>query len=171
MNKESEDKFEALRHRDLTRGELMHLTSAIEQLAKAISGHSTWDSLRCVRNTFRDLEEFRGAVLPVPDLTADEANMSAALHTYMRKGMDCDLGTMLHRLISENRGTRIWYAFVKAVNANDLKRKFAYRNAIQAAEDAYHVGSDTTDDLLMLSVLRMWKDDFDNALTWAKDEE
>ena len=169
MKDQSEKDFEALRNKQLTRGELMYLTSAIEEVAKAISGHSAWDSLRYVRNTIRHLNEFRGAIVPLAELTEEEAEMSRALHTYMRKGMDCDLSVMMHRLIDENRGTPIWYAFVKGVTSNKINPKWCYREGIRAAEETYAVGSDTTDDLFMLNTLKIWgKEDFESALDWLK---
>lgn len=166
----NENTFVALREKELTRYQLLELTWAMKELAEAIGERYAWDTLRHTTNALRYINEFRGNILPTPELTKEEANMSANLHTYMRKLMDCPLGTMLYALISENRGTAIWYVFVNAIVSNPEKNKVRiYEFAMRKAEEMYKVNN-TTDDLFMLSTLRLWEDDFPNAMTWAKGE-
>ena len=178
MNAQDEKLYTALHEKEITRGESLDLTFATKELADALGARSAWDSLRCTRNAIRHLEEFRGKMVPAPELTTDEANLSAGLHTYMRKGMDCPLGTMLYTLIAQDRGHNIWYAFIKELNAilNSVKMskpcpKRIFDLSIGAAESTYRLSSDSTDDLFMLSTLRMWEEDFENALEWLEPDE
>jgi len=170
--------FETLRNQELKRNHIFSLSIAMKELADAISGHSVWDALRHATQCIRHVNEFRGDAVPASTLTEDEANLSAGLHTYMRKGMDCPLGTMLYRLISENRGVNIWYAFVKGVFAEQKLAKGSakfpkclFHRGIDNAENVYGTANDTTDDLLMLSALRMWEEDFPNAIEWLDPKE
>ena len=178
MNAQDEKLYQALHEKEITRGEMLDITFAIKELADALNGHNAWDTLRCTRNALRHLEEFRGKMVPAPDLTVDEANLSAGLHTYMRKGMDCPLGTMLYTLIAQDRGRNVWYAFIKQLNAilNSVKMskpspKHVFSQSIAAAESTYRLSSDSTDDLFMLSTLRLWEDDFENALEWLEPDK
>lgn len=172
--KREDQLFEELRKKELGRQHIFALSVAMKELADAISGHSIWDALRHTTQCIRYVNEFRGDAVPAQTLTEDQAELSAAFHTYMRKGMDCPLGTMLYRLISENRGVNIWYAFVKGVH-NEQKNpkctwKRAYYEAIQSAENVYSNSNDT-DDLLMLSALKLWEDGFANAVSWVKGDD
>lgn len=82
----------------------------------------------------------------------------------MRKCMDCPLGTTLYRMIAENRGLPVWYAFVKSLVAN----KRNYRDALQDASHQFELDK-TTDNLLMLNALQMWDDyDFPDAHDWLQ---
>jgi len=171
MNDVNQNTYVALREKELTRYQLLELTRAMRELAEGMGEHFAWDTLRHTTNAIRYINEFRGNILPTPKLTDEEANLSANLHTYMRKGMDCPLGTMLYCLISENRGTSIWYAFVKAlVSCTDTHPIRLYAFAVSKAEEMYKAANNTTDDLFMLSTLRLWEDDFPNAMTWVKGE-
>ena len=155
--------FTELREKELTRPQVLELGWALKELAEAMTERSAWDTLRHVSQAERYITEFRGNLIPVPELTKAEANLSASLHTYMRKGMDSHLSIMLYRMVSENRGIAVWYGFVKGLAAN----KNDFRDAINAADAVYH-GTDTTDNLLMLQALWMWEDDFKYALDWLK---
>ena len=178
MNSHDEKLYKELHEKELTRGIILDLTFGMKELADAIGSHSAWDALRCTRNAQRHLEEFRGKLVPAPDLTEDEANLSASLHTYMRKGMDCPLGSMLYTLIAQDRGRAVWYAFIKSLNAqlttpkmSKVMPKRLHQVAIGAAESAYRLANDSTDDLFMLSTLRLWEEDFDSAMDWLEPEE
>jgi hypothetical protein len=169
----SEDSlYKQLHEKEPTRYEMLEYGWALKELAEGTTARSLWEMLRHVSQAERYLAEFRGKMVPTPDLDNGEANIAIAFHTYMRKGMDCPLGTVLYRLIAENKGLPVWYAFVKAVNANSkLKnKKHIYQIAIRDAEGVYRTGNDNTDSLLMLSALRMWEDDFENALEQIKGE-
>ena len=159
--------YKQLHEKEPTRYEMLEFGWALRELAEGSTARNLWECLHHVTKAERYLAEFRGKMIPTPDLNEAEANIAINLHTYMRKCMDCPLGTILYRLIAENKGLPVWYAFVKSV-AKDINPKWAYRNAIQAAEGMYRTGNDNTDNLLMLSALRMWEDDFANALEWMK---
>lgn len=164
--------YKKLNETEPTRYEMLEYGWALKELAEGVTGRSLWEVLRHVTQAERYLSEFRGKMVPAPDLTEREANLSSAFHTYMRKGMDCPLGTMLYRLIAESKGTPVWYAFVKSVAGNEDKMKNRiYHTAIKAAEDTYRLGNDNTDNLLMLSALRMWEEDFNTALDWVKGDD
>lgn len=163
--------YKQLHEKQLTRHDLMEVTWAIKELAESIGSHNAWDALRYTTNALRYINEFRGNLVPTIDLGEADANIAIGLHTYMRKGMDCPLGTMLYQLIAESRGTNVWYAFVKGVGTGkatykDAKRVF--QHAIHEAEGIYRTANDSTDDLFMLSALRMWEEDFPNALEYFK---
>ena len=170
MNAENE-LYKTLHEKEPTRYEMLEYGWALKELAEGVTGRSLWDVLRHVSNAERYLAEFRGKMIPTPDLDTGEANIAIALHTYMRKGMDSPLGVILYRLISENKGLPVWYAFVKAINANsNLKnKKHIYQIAIRNAEGVYRTGNDNTDNLLMLSALQMWGEDFNDFFDWGKE--
>lgn len=175
---EEKETFEKMREKECTRYETLELTWAVKELSEALGARSAWDTLRSARNALRYMTEFIGKMVPTPELTESEAEMSQALHTYMRKGMDCPLGTMLYRCISENKGTPIWYAFCKEIVAcekelttknkklSEANALGVYHRAIHAAEKVYDNGNSTTEDLFMVSTLRMWEEDFPSAIGW-----
>ncbi len=173
MDKEFEDNYKKLKDQPIGRNEIFNLTSGLKEIADAISANSAWDGLRHTRNAIRHLDEFRGNIIPTPDLTEEEANLASGLHTYMRKCMDDDLGTILYRLISESRGTNIWYAFIKgAIEGNKNPKMISYRNGIEEADETFSLSNDTTDDLFMLSALKMWtRENFQDALDWVEGTE
>lgn len=162
-NAKLESQYELLNKKELTRYETLELTWAIGKLAEALSARSAWNALNNVQAAQRDISTFVGKIVPLPKLTTKEANISSALHTYMRKGMDSHLSVMLYRMISENRGIAVWYAFIKGLAANKLN----FREGMEAACNASDIDG-TTDNLLMKSALWMWEEDFPNALEWMK---
>lgn len=163
MNKDFEKQYEKLNSTEATKHQLLELSFAIKELAEALSEHSVWSMFRHITLSQRYLSEFKGHFVETPKLTENEGNFAGALHTYMRKGMDCPLGTMLYRMISEDRGTPVWYAFVKGLVTN----KRSYPLAYQAADHQYRL-DETTDNLLMLNALAIWGDqNFPDALDWV----
>jgi len=170
MNAENE-LYKKLHETEPTRYEMLEYCWALRELAEGASARNLWEVLHHVTKAERYLTEFRGKMVPTPELSNAEGNMAIAMHTFIRKGMDCSLGTILYRLIAENKGIPVWYAFVKAVVANKAikNKKHIYQLAIRASENAYSTGNDNTDNLLMLSALRMWEDDFENFLDWGKE--
>lgn len=173
MSKYENELYKKLSEKEPTRWEMLEYGFALKELAEGVTARSVWEALRHVDAAERHLSEFRGNMVPTLEITEAEANWSASLHTYMRKGMDCPLGTMLYRLIAESKGRPVWFAFVKAVMANSKmkNKKHIYSIAIRAAKDTYHLGNDNTDSLLMVSALSMWEDDFENAFRWVKDDD
>lgn len=173
MNKEFEALYKTLNEKEPTRYEMLEYGWAIKELAEGITARSVWEALRHIDQAERYLAKFRGNMIPASELTEAEAGWARAFHTYMRKGMDCPLGTILYRLIAENKGLPVWYAFLKGVAANSKMKstKHIYGIAIKTAEDTYHLGQEETDNLLMLSCLRMWEDDFDNAVSWVRGDD
>jgi hypothetical protein len=165
MNKDFEKTYEKLNKTDPTRWQMMEYGWAIRELSEGLSAHNVWDMFRHVESAQRYLSEFKGHFIETPKMDEKEAALASCMHTYMRKGMDSPLSVMLYRMISEDRGTPVWYAFVKGLAANN---RF-YGKAIQAANAEWEV-NETTDNLFMLECLRMWKDqDFDDVLKWLKD--
>lgn len=164
--------YKKLNEKEPTRYEMLEYGWALKELAEGVTGRSLWEIMRHVDAAERYLSEFRGKMIPTPDLTDAEAELSAGFHTYMRKCMDCPLGTILYRLIAENKGLPIWYAFVKSIaGSKDRMKNRIYHTALKVAEDTYHLGNQNTDGLLMVSALRMWEDDFNHAITWVKGDD
>jgi hypothetical protein len=141
------------------------LAWAIKELAEAMTERYLQRVMCHSKNALHYIHEFYGMVAPAPELTENEAEHCRALHTYMRKGMDGPLSVLLYRLIDESRGTAIWYSFVKSLVAN----KGNYREAFNDASKERHNGHDTTDDVLMLAAIEMWKDDFKYAWEYIED--
>lgn len=165
--------YDELNSRELTRGETNELCWALKELSEALTERSAWGTLRHTDAALRYINEFIGNLVPLTNLTEKDADFCRSMHTYMRKGMDGPLSVILYRLISDSKGTPIWYAFAKeAVNSLEkgMKYQYAYRNAIAAAENERDNGRNSTDDILMLESLRLWEDDFVQAVGWIKGE-
>lgn len=175
MSNKFDELYKKLHKQEPTWREMLEYGWALKELADGVTDRNLWEVMNHVSKAERYLSEFRGKVILTPELTEQEANLSAALHTYMRKGMDCPLGTMLYHLICENKGTSVWYAFVKGVHSQRQQKNcrphWAYNNGIKEALNTYHLGNDTSDNLMMLSVLQMWNEDFPNALSWATGDD
>jgi hypothetical protein len=127
---------------------------AIGALGEAVSSRTDdkYSFLHNIQKAQRNISEVFGEIFPLPELTEDEANLSSALHTYMRKNMDGKLSVVLYRLISENRGLNTWYSFIKGVNG--MKNKL-FRIGLERAEyTAQEIG--TTDELFMSAALYLW---------------
>lgn len=172
--KDSEALYKKLQETELTRYQMLDLTFGMKELAEAIGSRDAWETLRHTRRAIQHLEEFRGNIIPTPELNEEEANLSMGLHTYMRKGMDCPLGNLMHGFISENRGRNIWFSFIKSVTQTQkdspkypLNR--VYDIAIRSAEECYRTANDTSDDGYMLSLLKMWEENFPDAMEWMKE--
>ena len=104
-----------------------------DRVAEAINA-----TVKCRRN----LSELSALLQPVAKFTAKEAELSRAIHTYLRKGSDSMLSVVLYRMIDESRGQLVWHAFVKSLWANK-------RDPIAAVHDAKSVGAADTDSLIM----------------------
>jgi hypothetical protein len=151
MNKDLEKEYERLNKTEATRYQLMEYSWAIKALAEGLTAHNVWEMFRQVETAQRYLSEFKGHFTKNPELNEAECEMASGLHTYMRKGMDSPLSVMLYRMIAENRGTPVWYAFVKGLVAN----KRNYSAAINAAAVQNELDK-STDNLLMYEALCMW---------------
>jgi len=172
MSHTSDELYKQLNGKEPTRYEMLEYGWALKELAEGVTGRSLWEVLRHVDSAERYLKEFRGKMVPTPDLSNKEANLAAGFHTYMRKGMDCPLGTMLYHLIANNQGTPVWFAFVKSIAASkDKMKNRIYHSAIKAAEDVYRLGNQTSDGLMMLCALRMWEEDFNDAVSWVRGDD
>lgn len=136
------------------------LAWAIKDIAEGMAERRAMSAIHHSTRAIKHLNEFINELAGVPELTDVEANTCIALHTYMRKGMDCHLGSMLWLLVNEGRGNAIWYAFVKGLVAN----KGNYELAIREADRCYRSGHETSEDLIMLSSLHLWKEDFENGV-------
>lgn len=162
MNKELEAEYNRLNKTEATKWQLMEYSWAIKALAEGLTAHSVWDMFRHVETAQRYLSEFKGHFTKNPELNEKEADLARGLHTYMRKGMDSSLSCMLYRMVDENRGTPVWFAFVKALAAN----KNSYRAAIAAA-DAQCDMDKTTDNVLMYHALCMWENEWLDPQDWV----
>lgn len=151
---------EDLYNRQLDRSELFELGLAMQELAKGFNEHSAGATLRHVQNSGRCLDRFMNNLVPVPELTEDEAALSSNMHTYMRKYMDGALSVLLYNLISEGIGAKVWFTFVKEVMANKkCAARVMYQRAIMAARKIAD-DNPTTDNIQMSAVLRLWEEDF-----------
>jgi hypothetical protein len=165
MKKETKEQTAVIRY------DTMVLGFAIAELGEAISSQKMEDCLRHAQNAQKYINEFANNVAPSPALTEKEADYSASLHTYMRKGMiDSPLGSMMWSLINESRGEAIWFAFIKAVANSKYVAKEAFHEGMKAAKEQLHKGHNTTDDWLMYSCLQMWEEGFPDALEWIGEE-
>jgi hypothetical protein len=132
-----------------------------------LTDHNWLRRLQRVAKAESHLSVFRSKANSTPPFSSDEASLSANLHTYMRKGMNDPLGTLLYRLIAEDRGKPVWYAFIKGI-ANSHNSS-AYKDGIKAAQEECLMGNYGTDSVLMLSALELWETDFENAWDWARN--
>lgn len=162
MNKELDKEYERLNKTEPTRWQMMEYSWAIKALSEGLTAHSVWDMFRHVETAQRYLSEFKGHFTKNPELNEAEANIAQGLHTYMRKGMDSALSCILYRMVAENRGTPVWFAFVKGLVAN----KNNYRAAIRAADTQNDLDK-TTDNLLMLKALEMWEQEWLDPQDWV----
>ncbi len=162
MNKDVEKEYERLNKTEATRWQMMEYDWAIKALAEGLSARSVWEQFRSIETAQRYLSEFRGHFTKNPELNEKEANLAMGLHTYMRKGMDSNLSCILYRMVAENRGTPVWFAFVKGLAAN--------KNNYHAALNAAHNQSDldkSTDNLLMYHALAMWENEWLDPQDWV----
>jgi hypothetical protein len=138
------------------------LAWAVQEIGKAQAEHRAMSAINGATQAIKYLNEFINELAGTPELTEAEANVCIALHTYMRKGMHCHLGTMLWRMVNESRGSAVWYAFVKGLVANNGD----FREGIEEAEKVHRDGHSTTEDLLMLCALWQWEDGFNQNKVW-----
>src|SRR5512137_1022149 len=115
MSKATEDLYKKLNDKEPSRYDMLEYGWALKELAEGMTGRNLWEVIRHLDTAERYLKEFRGKMIPTPDLSSKEADLAAGFHTYMRKGMDCPLGTMLYHLIATNQGTPVWFAFVQSI--------------------------------------------------------
>lgn len=131
---------------------------AVSDLGNAIAARRFEEASGPIHKVFRSLHEFLGNLAPAPELTAKEAEWSAAIHAYMRKYWDEPLATVLYLYISDDRAKGVWYSFIKGM----VEGKFKYENALHGAEKW---DAQTPDDNIMKSLLQMWpKEDFDSMI-------
>lgn len=171
MNRELEAEYKRLNETEATRWQMMEYSWALKALAEGLSARSVWEQFRNIETCQRYLSEFKGHFTKNPELNEEEANLSAGLHTYMRKGMDSNLSCILYRLIADNRGLPVWYAFVKGLVANK-KLKNPFNAALHAADGQRDIDK-TADNALMYHSLAMWGEyeDFPSALKWLKGDD
>jgi hypothetical protein len=135
---------------------------AMKEIAEGMAERRALSAIHHTTRAIKYLNEFVNDIAGIPTLTDEEANTAIALHTYMRKGMDSHLGTMLWCMVNESRGSAIWYAFVKGLVAN----KGDFREGMEEAELAYRSGHETSEDLLMRCALWQWMDDYNACKVW-----
>jgi hypothetical protein len=168
MSKELDKEYEKLNKTEPTRSQCLEYSWALKALAEGLTERSVWHMFRHIDQALRYLTEFRGHFVQTPKLNEKEAAVSANLHTYMRKGMDGPLSVMMYRMIAENRGKPVWFAFCKAL-AKDIK-KMNYREAFKAAHLPLELDG-STDNILMLSLLQMWEEEWEYVKNWFSPEE
>lgn len=142
---------------------------AIKHLAEAMGARVLYEASINIRRAQKNLEEYMNKVQPIPDLNEDECDLSAGLHTYMRKGMvDHPLAGIMWSLIDERRGFGIWLAFVKGIMKvkSEVPANRKYQHALRFAEEFKHNGTPATDDYIMFHCLEMFEEHFPEALDW-----
>ena len=159
----------------LTRQQRMTAAFALRALAGAFSSEDRPDDfIREVVSSKRYMDEFIQSVNKVPELTEDEAEVSASVHTWLRKCCDTPYGTILYACIHENRGLLVWVAFIKKLHkmAVASKMKMTQRDfnaAIYEAKRAHHVMEGTTEDLITYCCIQMLADDWKSICDWLKE--
>jgi hypothetical protein len=153
--------------------QLFSLALALNKLSEAFLAHD--DAMRvdiAVEGTLRHLNEFVGETKPAPTLNEVESNFYRAAHTYMRKGMDGPLASLLYNSISSGRGEAVWRAFVKGAVEPVKRGHSRYRNGLRAAEDFHESGVETPEGRDMLCLLELWgEEDFDIMIDAFKQDD
>src|SRR4051812_5160961 len=62
--------------------------------------------------------------IPIGEFSVQEADLSAEVHTYFRKGENSHLSSILHTFVKEDRGRKVWVAFIKELYANGANKRF-----------------------------------------------
>lgn len=164
MDKDFEKEYKRLGETEATKWQMMEYSWAIKALAEGLTERSVWRQFSKIEDTLRYLNEFRGHFTKNPELNGKEADFASNLHTYMRKVMDSPLSVILYRMIAENRGTPVWWSFVKGL----VSSKNNFKEAINKANLQYNTDK-TTDNLIMYQALRIWEDqNFSDAIKWLK---
>lgn len=132
---------------------------ALQSLSKVFSLDD--DEVDSALNELRQCQRYLGhcsdLLQPVSKLTAEEAELSRAIHQFLRKGCDSSLSVVLYRLIDESRGQQVWHAFIKGL----LSSGYSYHQALLVAK---RIGKCDTDSLAMEYCLGQFSDDFDACL-------
>lgn len=106
-----------------------------------------------------NLTEFLNNINTIPPLTEREANISASLHTFMRKGMDDPLSIILYHMIAQGRGVSMWHTFVKNVTGKNGNLDFHRGERAMEQEDTLGF----FDNIVMRQCIHAFKDGFNDA--------
>lgn len=164
--------METQERKTYAQNQVWYLGLAMQQLAKAVSSprHDAGDIDSAVEQTYRYLNEFLGEVKPCPTLTEEEANLSVAMHTYMRKYWDEPLSVLLYSAVKEGKAPAVWAAFVQTCWKHWDKPRDMYHHALVEAERVYDETS-IPDNQTMFYLLKMWPEkDFNLMIKMFKTD-
>lgn len=150
--------------------EKRNILYAVQYAAKAAA--SSWASEvdSDVSRAIKHLTEFMNNSYPVPAFDERTADVSSAIHTYLRKGCDCSLTTLLYILFSRSEGVGVWHALCAAVANNYEKDKQDVYHYKRAIENYYRDNSDVPGNDTMYFALDTWleRDDGKEFLAMLK---
>jgi hypothetical protein len=153
-----------------TEEEKRDILYAVEYAAKAAARSWASEVDSDVSRAIKYLTEFMNNSYPVPAFDERTAEVSSAIHTYLRKGCDCSLTTLLYILFSRSEGVGVWHALCAAVVKNYENKKqdaHFYRRAI---EIYYREHTDVPGNDTMYFALDTWleRDDGKEFLAMLK---
>lgn len=149
---------------ELNTNQRMILGQAIAKLGEAVGQPFRDNFVSDVTRAQNYCQQVLGDIVPAPKLSEKDAELSSKLHTYLRKYADGPLSVILYRMIAEDRGKAVWYAFVKGLNANS----FILGNAIQCAQQQADENR-STDDTILVMALQLWdKQEFKDMIEEIK---
>lgn len=131
---------------------------AIESAAKAASSRWAMDSDREAAKAMDSLKKFINGVKPAPKFDEDTANVSQAMHTYLRKYTDSRLETLVYVLVARDEGIGVWHALCKAVHEHKNDKKQNIYNYITAVEAYSRDNDELPENQTMSLALRAWLD-------------
>jgi len=165
-----------LPERQYTLEEKRELFYAIEAAAKAASNPWATDTDREAARAMMFLKKFINGVKPTPKFTEDTANISHAMHTYLRKYTDTRLETLVYVLVANDEGIGVWHALCQAIHNHKNDKKQNIYNYITAIEDYSRNNDELPENRVMSLALRAWLDvndgeDFLLMLKTFKDDK
>lgn len=139
---------------------------AMKELLEALAERRRSFVPRYIATTQMYLNRFLEQTIPLPELNDKSAELSHSLHTYLRKYCDDETTTVLYNLVSEGRGTRVWYEFVNNLARNEKNPK-QVRISLRGLVE---IDQKTLDERIMSAILWAWgEEDITKAVQDIKD--
>lgn len=129
---------------------------SLEAAAKAARGHSKFQTDLDVERAIQHLVRFVNLVKPCPQFDETTANTSAAIHTYLRKGCDNAITTLLYVLVARNEGMGVWHAFCTSVAKHYADKKQNIHVYINEIERYYRDNESVPANDTMYFALKAW---------------
>jgi hypothetical protein len=129
----------------LSRHQQLLIAWAVKDLGESLSERDARSTRRKCQAAMRNLRELDASFEPNEvELTERECELSAFLHTMLRKGEDSGASSILYRMVSQGQAKNIWYKFIKKALA---------ARRVPNIED---LNSDNFEDMTMHFLLYDW---------------